>query len=293
MSSNSFITEHSGNRKSYIFNQVWVSPDFGNTYNLELIEGRFISTDPSDSLAIVINEKGVEMLGFSDPVGKTLILPSVSENVDKHYKIVGVIKDIYYQSLYNEISPMVFTPMPNHWEGYISVYLDRENMRETLKYIYNTWNKYTSKYPFSYFFLEDDLVKLYKSEYSTRKLLNIFSLIASLIAVIGLIGLISFTTNRRTKEIGVRKTFGASIHQIVFLLFRQVIPILFIGVFLAWPVAYLLLNYWMKNFSYAVSNNPGIFVLASFAMLGLSFIVMSFIIYQGARRNPVYALRYE
>jgi putative ABC transport system permease protein len=265
--------------------------DFANTLNLELIEGRFFSREiASDSLAVVLNESAVKVLGYDPPyIGKRIGFPG---NSRFYLTIIGIVKDFHYESLHKPISPLMIL-LQNLYRTYISVRIHPHDVRETLKYIEKTWYSFIPYKPFEFFFFDDDYDQLYRAEQRISTLFTVFSFLAIFIACLGLFGLASFTAQRRTKEIGVRKAMGASVTNIIFMLSREFTKWVVLANILAWPLAYYFMNKWLQGFAYRIEISLTTFVMASLITLIIALITVSYQSTRAASINPVEAIRHE
>jgi putative ABC transport system permease protein len=292
-SNNAFFLEGESTSHTYLLNQGWVSYDYGKTFGFQLIEGRFFSRNfPTDSNAIVINESAVKSLGLTDPIGKALLRPS-GPNEFTRTPIIGVVKDFNFKSLHTKIEPAAFTLMPGNWEGVVSVKLKSENVNSAIQQIQGIWESFTTEYPFEYFFFDDSLKKLYKAEQRTNNIFILFSVLSILIAFMGLIGLISFITEQRKKEIGIRKTFGSSSANIAYIICKEIFKLIVIASIISWPIAYLLMNNWLQDFSYRVNINYLMFILIPLFTIILSLLTVIYQTLKAAMKNPAETLRYE
>jgi len=296
ISNNACFLENQSASNSYIMDQAWVNFDFTKVLNLQIAEGRTFSADlQSDSTSILINETAVRYLGFKsnkEAIGKRVLYPN-GDNKFKPFPIIGVIKDFNFQSLHRPISPMVLTIMPGNWEGYVLVKIRPENYKATIASIENNYKQYSDNFPFQYFFLDDDLQKAYKSEQQTEKILFIFSLLAIFVACLGLLGLVSFIAEQRTKEIGIRKTLGASIFDINILMVKEIVKLVFIAILIITPVAYYVIKNWLENFAYHIQISPLIFVLVALIIFVIAILSVSYQSIKASMSNPVEALKYE
>jgi len=265
--------------------------DFIETLDLELAAGRSFSPDRSlDSMSVLINEAAVQMFGFEDPIGQSLLRFGSSEMI---YPIIGVLKDFHYQSLHEVIKPMVISILPNSGGSYAAARISPENVEGTLRLIENQWREFVPDQPFDYYFLEDDLANLYENEERTGIIVTLFSILAIFIAGLGLFGLASFTAEQRTKEIGVRKVLGASATNIVTLLSKEIVVLVLIASAIALPLAWYGMGRWLENFAFRISLGIGTFILAGVLALAIALTTVSFRAVKAALANPVDALRYE
>lgn len=292
-SNNAMFLEGESTGNTYLIHQSWVSYDFEKVMNFELVEGRFFNPEYiSDSNAIVINEAAVKSLGLENPIGNALMSPWRNNEFIRR-PIIGVVKDFNFKSLHKKIEPAAFTLMPGNWEGVVAVKIGSENINGTIHQIQNVWNEFENDFPFEHFFFDDHLTNLYEAEQRTNSIFIIFSALSILIAFLGLLGLISFISEQRKKEIGIRKTFGSSSIQIVYLITKDIFKLIFIASVISWPIAYWLMNSWLQDFSYRVGINLFMYALITVITILLS---LSTVIYQtikAALKNPADTLRYE
>ncbi len=296
-SNNAIFVEEKGTNSPYLTWQSWVSFDYDKVFSLKIVDGRFFSRDIStDSSGIVINQAAVKSLDLKEPVlGQRLLSPTGPQTFD-HAPIIGIVEDFHFQSMHTTIEPMSFSLMPGNWEGYIPVKLTGTNMPESVDFVRETWESFTTEYPFDYFWMNDDYTRLYDTEKKTSSIFVAFAIISLIIACLGLIGLISFTAVQRTKEIGIRKIMGSSSEFIVRLFLKEIGILVAIGTLLAAPV-YFIVDNWLQNFAYPIQFNLMKFALiliaAGIITLILSWISVSGITISASRKNPADSLRYE
>jgi putative ABC transport system permease protein len=291
---NAFFNDEDPEKKTYLLQQAQVSLDFPQTLGVKLVDGRFFSREyTTDSTACLLNEAAVKSLGLKDPVGKYILQPNGPGTFQKT-KIVGVMKDFNIASLHKAIDPVCFTVMGfGGGDQYATVRLTGNNVNATIKAIEQKWLSFTTMQPFQYDFFTDTWNNLYKSEMKTGKIFILFSILAIFIACIGLIGLVTFITNKRTREIGIRKTYGASIAIVLKLLSREVINLILISSLIAYPVAYYGSRYWLEGFAEKVKVSPLLFLLATIVALLIGLLSISFQTIKAANYNPAKALRIE
>jgi putative ABC transport system permease protein len=290
---NAFFLDNDPAKATYLINQDLVSFDFAETMGVKLAEGRFLSKEyGTDTTAIVINETAVKSLGMSDPLGKYILQPRGPGQFEK-LRVVGIMKDFNISSLHEKITPVCFILMRGNYEGYLCVRLNGKNVQGTIKSIESVWKDFSNRQPFQYSFFVDGFNKLYETEFRTGRIFILFSALAVLIACLGLIGLITYMTTIRTREVGIRKTYGASKGIIIALLSREVIVLILISSLVAYPVAYFGTKVWLESFAEKITVSPVIYIIAS--LIGLSIGWLS-IIYQALRAaayNPAESLRYK
>ncbi|MCG8410534.1 MAG: ABC transporter permease [Bacteroidales bacterium] len=275
---------------SYAPRVLEVEKDFAKTYGLELIEGRFFSHKYStDTSSIILNQSAVKEFRLEKPVVGQQIYTTHSGN--RAWKIIGIVKDFNFQSLYQDIGSLVF--IDNNFIKYISVKFNDGINTQKIQLVQNAWEKFVHDTPFDYSIMKDDFMLLHKKEFKTAEVFAIFSILAIFIACLGLLGLASFIVEQKTKEIGIRKAMGASTLSIIGLLFKQFSIWILLANIIAWPLAYIFMNNWLHNFAYHTSIQFWIFALASISILILALSTVSFQAIKAAQANPVDNLRYE
>ncbi|MFC2163549.1 ABC transporter permease, partial [Acidobacteriota bacterium] len=276
--------------KNQLIWALWTDPDYAKTYEIQLKQGRYFSDYRQEGKReVVLNESGVKILGYDDPVGEKIIDMEGTE-----YTIIGVVEDFHFESLHKRLNPLIIHPYsPGGYGRYLSVQVNAENIQETLASMKKTWQKYSGGQAFEYEFFDDHFAEIYSSEQKTGKVFFSFSLLAILIASLGLFGLTAFITQQKTKEIGIRKVLGASISGIIFLFMKQFTRWVLVANIIAWPLAYIAMNKWLQNFAYRTSIGVGIFVLSAFLALCIALLTVSFQSIRAAISNPLDSLRYE
>jgi putative ABC transport system permease protein len=239
------------------------------------------------------NQTTVKSLGLKDPIGKYILQPR-SPQVFQKLKIIGVMKDFNIESMHKAISPVCFTIMGvNTGDQYAAVRLSGINVHETIKAIGEKWQTFTTRQPFQYDFFTDTWNNLYAAEMKTGKIFLIFSCLAIFIACLGLLGLITYITNKRTREIGIRKTYGASIRVVLSLLSKEVVFLILVSSLLAYPIAYFGSKYWLEGFASKANISPLIYVFATLIALLIGWLSISYQTIKAASYNPANALRIE
>jgi putative ABC transport system permease protein len=267
---------------------VRIDYDFFSTVEAQVIAGRDFSRDfPADSTSsIILNESAVAQLKWKDPIGKWMELGG------RKYTVVGLVKDFHFESLHREIPPIIFI-FSSRFLNWAYVKIDRQDVQPALKHIEKTYSKFVSNRDFSYTFLNEDIRRQYVAEEKFTQVFTIFTILAIIIACLGTFGLISFTAERRSKEIGIRKVLGASAGNVSFLLIREFVILLLIASAIAWPITWYFLNGWMEGFIYRTSIGAGPFisatVLAAFIVVGTT----GFRALRAALANPIDSLRDE
>lgn len=261
--------------------------DFIETMGIEMIEGRaFLKSFPGDaSQAFLVNEEMVKLMGTTSAVGKNFSF------LRRTGTIVGVMKNFHHRSLASKIEPLVFLlePKPYH----LVVRLQVGNIPAAIERIKSLWEKINPQFSFVYSFLDEDFAEMYQADQQMSTIFRYAATLAIVIACIGLFALASFTSERRTKEIGIRKVLGASVPGIISLLSKEFIILVAISNIIAWPLAYYAANKWLQNFAYHIDLSLLFFVIAGLLALSIAVVVVSFQSLKVAVTNPVESLRYE
>jgi putative ABC transport system permease protein len=287
------------NNASRTDRMMQVDDNYLNMLGLQLTAGRFFSKAYStDSLGVVLNEKAVEDFGLKNPVGTRLICkePYVNSTDGKEqniFTVIGVIKDFHYQSLHKKIAPLVFINSNKFGWGNAGISIKGDHFKTTLAAIQKTWTDFDPKHDFQFSFLDQDVAALYKSEQSQQKIFTIFSLLAIVIACIGLFGLATYSTLQRTKEIGIRKVLGADTQNIIFILSKDFLKLVLIATLIAFPVAWWAMHTWLQGFAYRIDISWWIFLLAGSIASLIAMLTISFQAIKAAVANPVKSLRTE
>jgi putative ABC transport system permease protein len=291
---NAFLNDEDPEKKTYLLNQTGVSLDFPQALGVQLVEGRFFSREyGTDSTAVLINEAAVKSLGLKDPVGKYILQPNGPGTFNK-LKIIGVMKDFNIETLHKSITPVCFTVMgKGGGDMFATVRLTGKDVMQTIRTMEEKWQTFTTQQPFQYDFFTDSWDHLYASEAKTGKIFVIFSVLAILIACLGLLGLVTYITNKRTREIGIRKTYGASIATVLQLLSREVVFLILISSIIAYPLAYFGSDYWLEGFADKAKINPVIYILATLIALAIGWLSISYLTIKAANYNPSRALKVE
>jgi putative ABC transport system permease protein len=287
--------EGTSTQDSKDINELFCDYGFVNTYQMKLRAGRFFSKEhPSDTNAVVINQAAVKEYGIVNPIGKHLIRIGQTEAERQSFNIIGVIDDFNYESLHQAIRPLVMHLFNSGGFGrFVSVRIAPADYKGTIEFIDGTWKIFADNEAFEYNFFDQDWAKLYVDEQVTSKVASIFSILAIFIACLGLLGLAAFITEQRTKEIGIRKVLGASVPEIIILLSKEFTKWVIIANLLAWPLAYYLMNNWLKEFAYRINITLWIFISSGVLALVIALLTVSTNAIKAATANPVKSLKYE
>lgn len=264
--------------------------DYVETFEIEIVEGRSFKRDSaSDQNNFLINEEAAKYMGMENPVGKRL------KFWGREGIIIGVVKDYHHVSLHREIMPQVFTINPRNFNAlkYVFIKIASENIPETLEYIREASFTFAPDYPYEYSFLDQGIQDLYLAEKNLGKIFSTFAALAVFISCLGVFGLASFTAERRTKEIGIRKVLGASISNIVVLLSREFSRWVLLANIIAWPVGWYVMHKWLQNFSYRTGMSPLLFIFAGILSFIIAALPVSYHAIKAALAHPIESLRYE
>lgn len=267
-----------------------VDENFVKTFGMQMAAGRFFSNDfGSDNTGYVVNETALKAmkLNVSNAIGKII---SISLE-DKDLPIIGVVKDFNFKPVQQTIEPLVMKT--NFGGGYVVMKTTPANIQKVITSLQKSFHNIYGDYPFSYGFVDEDISKLYITEQRMGRLFNIFSVLSIVISCLGLFGLTTFATQRRIKEIGVRKVLGAGEAGIVVLLSKDFIKLVTVSLIVAFPVAWWVMNKWLDNFAYRINIASWVFVAAGLGALFIALVTVSFQAIKAAMANPVKSLRTE
>ena len=288
-----FNYEGRDNNEFATFYYASVDYDYVDVFDMDITAGRNFSremtTDAAGEGAFILNETAVKHLGWENPIGKKIGFPGNDMGT-----IVGVVKDFNCHSLHFPAEPAALILNTGPWNIYfLSIKVRPENITQTLGAIEKVWRKHSDGYPFEYYFLDEAYDSLYKSEIRLNNFFRLFTLIAIFISSLGLFGLASFTAERRTKEIGIRKVLGASVPSIVIFISKGFTKWVLLANIIAWPVAYYFMTKWLQNFAYRIDLSVWIFILSGLAAFVIALLTVSYQSIKAATADPVDSLRYE
>jgi putative ABC transport system permease protein len=271
------------------FKPTSVGFDFVKLMNLKIVEGRdFSRTNATDSTdAFMVNEEAVRQMGLKNPIGKWV------SAWQKKGHIIGVLKDYHTHSLHEPIKPLIVDVKEYEYFGVILVRTKAGQTKEALASLAQVYKNLNPNYPFAYQFIDQEYEKLYRNEQVMAKLSNVFAVLAILISCLGLLGLVMFSTEQRTKEIGIRKVLGASVSQIVTLFSRDFLRLVVIAILIASPIAWYAMNAWLQGFAYKIDMAWWFFAASGFGALAITLATVSFQSIKAALVNPVKSLRSE
>lgn len=279
--------------EQHLLNVASAKYDLDKTFKFELTSGRFFSKEfPADTSSVVINESAIKTLELKDPVGKQIVLPGPVPEQDQLFTVIGVLKDFHYESFHQKIRPLVYF-FERGWPGFITMRISHKNVKETVAFVEKKWENFIPSKPVEYFFMDEDFNRLYDAEVRTSKIFSSFSLLAIFIACLGLFGMATFTTLQRTKEIGIRKTLGASVPAIVYMLLKEFNKWVILANIVAWPIAFYFMQKWLEDFEYRIDISIYSFLLAGLSAITIAVITVGYQALKAAYANPVKSLRQE
>jgi len=271
------------------FKPASVGFDFVKLMNLKIAKGRDfsreISSDSSD--AFLVNEEAVKEMGMKNPIGKWV------SAWKKKGHIIGILKDYHTHSLREPIKPVILDVKEYEYFGVIIVRTFPGKTKDALSSLEKVYKVINPNYPFAYQFVDEEYKNLYSNELIISKLSIIFASLAILISCLGLLGLVMFSAEQRTKEIGIRKVLGASMGSIVGLFSKDFLKLIFIAFLIAVPLAWYSMNHWLQDFAYKIDLSWWIFALAAGISILITLITVSQQAIKAAVANPVTSLRSE
>lgn len=277
--------------KEIIFSFAQIDENYFNTLQIPLMGGRNFSPEfPGDSAhSVIVNETFVKMAGWTDPIGKTVELPASKQ----HATVIGVVKDFSYDLLARQIDPMLFTAGPYGDDLEFNIKIAPGNHPATLAFIASTFRKLAPFYPFTYSFRKDDNLHALDTQQKWRQIVTYAAIFTVFISCIGLFGLITLSTERRTKELGIRKVLGASVANLVRLLTLNFLILVFLANLIAIPIVWWAMDKWLRDFPYRITLQWWVFALATLATMLIAFSTIAFQALRAAVANPVDNLRVE
>jgi len=263
---------------------IFADYDFLKTYKVEIAQGRDFSKDFGSDLknGYLLNEEAVKEIGWKEPIGKTF----------NDGLVIGILKNFHYKSLYEPVKPLFISVNPDNI-NFLSIRINSKNVTASLDYMQKSWIEIFPQSPFEYFFFDNHLDKLYKSEIKLVSIFNWFSGLAIMISCLGLIGLTSISVVKKNKEIGIRKVLGASVEGVVFMITKEFILIVIAANVVAWPITYYVMNKWLEDFAYRIEISWWMFVLSGGIALAIAIATVSMQAIKAAVANPVDSLRNE
>lgn len=280
------VENNQGALETRVFNYYQVGEDYLDVMGIEITGGRnFNSAIPTDNGgALIVNETAVSYMGWDDAIGKQVF----------GLTVVGVMNDFNFHNLSREMEPLAILYDPEAGSAaYLTLNISGEEIDETIEHVRAVWQEFDSEHPFDFQFLDAQMNDLYNAENRQMTLVGIFAGLCVFISSLGLLGLTAFTTEQRSKEIGIRKVLGASAIQVILMLFRSVFVVVITASLIASVISYWIINRWLLGFAYHTEINYWIFVVATVFCISIAFVTMAVQSWKTSHSNPVEALRYE
>jgi putative ABC transport system permease protein len=292
-----FIPEGRTEKEALLMQQMTIDDQFLPTLGIQIVSGRnFLRQMKTDAAeAVLINETAAARLGWKDPLGKSFsrkLRGPDGQQRTLSFKIIGVIKDFHTLSMHEKIEPLVIANNPENLV-FLSLRLPTGDIQGTISRLKEKWQQLYPNQIFDSFFLDESFGRMYQEEERFNKIFTSFSVLAILISCLGLFGLAAYMTEKRTKEVGIRKVLGASTPGIVFLLSQEFSKWVLVANVIAWPLAYYFMNRWLQTFAYRTEIGVGIFFFSGLAGLAVALLTVGFQSIKAARANPVDSLHYE
>lgn len=294
-----YLLNNNGFQDSLRVSVIHTDENFADNYQLEMTKGNFLkmdyeaywkehkkekNTEKQEKLSfpIVINETAEKLFGYDDPIGQR-----IGDEV-----IVGVVKDFHFKPLHHRIEPLVLMNSPENIMT-MNIKISGYQQLETINYIKETYQKHRDNRNFSYQYFDDILQSKYEDEIHLKNTTEVFSLLALLVSLLGILGIASFVIHQRTKEIGVRKVNGAKTWQIINMFNKDLLKWIILSFVIACPIAWYVMNKWLENFAYKTEISWWVFALSGIITIAIASLTISLQSWRAAKRNPVESLRYE
>lgn len=288
-----FYKEGTGIDDMVLTLNLQVDPNYMDFFNTRLELGRsFFENSKTDSNAIVINKAYQEQLEWANPIGKHIFIPGQSEAESIPLRIVGVVSDFNYASLHQEVKPLIIMNSPQSVR-YLSLKINHQNSEQVIKMISSKWSDLFPQYPFEYFMQQSVYEEMYRSEVNMGSLFKYFSLLALFIAVLGLMGLSSYSTEQRTREIGIRKVLGSSVREILILITRDFSKWVVLAIMIAIPISYFAMDQWLNHFAFHTEISWEVFLISSLIAFAVAYITIFLQTLKASRTDPIESLKYE
>ncbi len=297
-SDNAFSKVRAFDKENSINMQQWqVDNDYLPTLGMEIVQGRgFDPARITDSSGIIINETAARLIGYADPIGQKVYLLEQMQGVPRpedftELHIIGVVRDFHFSSLRDNIDALCMRLGKS--TNLASFRYKGTETTAIIAALEKNWKALSPDQPFNYRFLDESFARVYSTEQRVGKIAGIFGLLSILVSCLGLFGLAAFTTEQRTKEIGIRKVLGASVGSVVGLLSRDFLKLILIALVIATPLAWYFMKQWLSDFAYRIDISWWAFAIAGAAAIIIAFLTVGFQSMKAALRNPVESLRSE
>jgi ABC-type antimicrobial peptide transport system permease subunit len=282
----SYSVRWQGQEKPINFGIGFVNFDFFDVMNIQLLEGQ-IPHETSSEMYCLLNETAVQAIELKDPLYQTIHLDGYSSTIS------GVVKDFHFEKLNQPVTPLILFCTKDYESNFFYIKTTAQGTKSALTSIEKLWKEYLPNRPFSYSFLNENFERIYQTDIRTGWLLYTFAFIAIMISCLGLFGLVTFTAESKTKEIGIRKVLGASVSSIVSMLSKEYIVLVGIAMLIAFPLAYYWLNRMLQDYAYRIEIQWWMFALAGIVTIALTLITVGWKAIKAATENPVKAIKSE
>jgi putative ABC transport system permease protein len=288
-----FVPEGFSESEPVLLRQFSADADFVPTLGLEIVQGRNFSKEhPTDAdSAMLINEATVRKLGWAEPLGRKIKIPTLPIGKWREKTVIGVIRDFHFLGLREAIEPFLLDLGTR--EDQLIIKLKTERLRASIGELERAWKEIDPVRPLDFFFLDRFFDAQYRAEERLSRLFTAFSGLAIIIACLGLFGLASFMAEQKAKEIAIRKVLGASIRGVVGLLSLEFLKLVALAILLAWPAAYFAMGAWLRNFAYRAALSPWTFLTAGLAALAIALLTVGGQAFRAASSNPAESLKFE
>ncbi len=292
-----YVPEGVDSKSPWILYTLRADYDFMEVLGMKLTEGRQLSPGyGTDTNAAVINEALVRKLGWEEPLGKKIYsFGDASDSLSRPYfTVVGVVEDFHFKSLHDAIEPSIIV-LDRDKPDFLAIRFHPGDPDKSLEQVRLKWEEIEHSFPFDYYFMKEEFEDLYRSEQKMADLLVTFTILAMLIACLGLFGLALFSIEQRTKEIGIRKVLGASVSGLLYRLSREFSRWVLLATILAWPVSYYLVDRWLQSFAYRIEvlDYMWIFIISGLIALAIALVTVIYQAYRAATTDPVDAVKWE
>jgi putative ABC transport system permease protein len=268
-----------------------IDEDYIKTLGMKIATGRnFASDNPADTInSVIVNEAMVKTFAWANAIGKKIKRPG--DTSGRYLEVVGVVKDFHQKSLYNPLAPLMLLYNPNSFQ--LQAKISATDIASTIAAVEKKWKTVFADIPFQYDFLDKRFQSQYVADEKRAKIFTTFSVLTILISCLGLLGLVAFTTQQRKKEISIRKIMGAEVANIIPMIAKNFILLVFISCLIAFPVAYFFMNRWLQVFPYKTDLKTSTFLLSALVVMAITLLTVSFHSVKAAITNPVKNLSAE
>jgi putative ABC transport system permease protein len=276
-----------GPGRTLLMTTLQVERDFLSVMHIKLMEGKGFNGTPADSGYYFLNETAIREMGLKDPIGKRFSLYNAKGI------IAGIVRDFHFKDMHQKIGPCVLFWWKPQLVNQLYVRTTGAHTSDAIAAVKKIWKIYNPEYPFEYHFLDEANSKMYTTDQRTGSLFRVFAFIAIFISCLGLFGLMTYTAQLKTREIGIRKVLGATVSSLTGLLAKEFISLVLLAIVLATPVGWYFMDRWLQDFAYRISIGWWIFPLAGAIALLIAVLTISFQAIKAALANPVKNLRTE